>query len=127
MISALCGLIGAAIGAFAGHWWSVRRDKHARRTRFIGFLQRWKTEISAPPVGPTVIGAQVNAAVKIYLEKLGSFHEQVEIARDAFKNGAQFDSLTMRLGSLKPKDWDQKDARKVIMDALERLIESCTH
>jgi hypothetical protein len=84
MTNAFFGVAGIFLGAFLGHRYFILHDKSARKRNFIGFLERWKSEISAPSRGPTVIGVHIDPVIKIYDAKLGEFREQAEIARDVF-------------------------------------------
>jgi hypothetical protein len=88
-------------------------------------LERWKSEISAPNRGPTIIDVSIHPAIKAYDSKVGIFREQIAIVRDVFSGSHRFETLTIRLANLKTQDWDKKNPRDVILDAIERLSEFC--
>ena len=123
-MNAVIGLGGVVVGVLIGHRLKGRSDREARNRDFIGFLEEWKSEISKYDLGPTTATVSIHPAIKAYDAKVGKFQKQIEIVRDVFVGSQKFDALTKRLGSLKQQDY-QGDPRKVILDAIERLIEFC--
>ena len=116
-------LSGGVTGSIITACVTGSRDKKHRRNAFIGFLEKWKAEISAPDRGPTIIGVATAPAIKAYDAKVGAFKEQVAIVRDVFSGNHRFETLAIRLGSLKSEDWKDKQPRNVILEAIEKLIE----
>jgi hypothetical protein len=123
LTSSIFGLVGVVVGVFLGNWLAGVRDRAARKRAFIGFLEEWKAEITAPNRGPTQIGVRVDSSILAYDAKLGAFRNQVEKVRDVFSGSQRFETLANRLGSLKTKDWDNKNPRDIIVDVIERLTE----
>ena len=113
-----------AVGWLAGHWLTGVRDKSSRKRAFIGFLEKWKAEITAPSRGPTSIGVVTHPSIKAYDARVCEFRERVEIVRDAFNSANKFQALAARLANLKTDDWQgNKQPREVILEALDALLE----
>lgn len=123
LTNAIFGIVGVLVGGLIGHWLAGIRDSAARKRAFIGFLEKWKAEISTPDRGPTTIGVSIHPAIKTYDTKVGTFREQVELVRGVFSDGQTFNTLTVRLGNLKTEDWDKKNPRDVICEAIDALLE----
>jgi hypothetical protein len=96
--------------------------KADKRRDFIRFLKQWKTEVELflPPTHIGIIGSH---PVEIgYREKVPDFIAEIDRARAAFDDG-QFDDLTKRLARLTNKDFNQKNPRDVILEAIDSLVE----
>jgi hypothetical protein len=84
LTNSIFGLVGVVVGGFLGNWLAGVRDRAARKRSFIGFLEEWKAEITAPNRGPTRLGFHADSAILAYDAKLGAFRNQVEKVRDVF-------------------------------------------
>jgi hypothetical protein len=102
---------------------ATKSETASRKREFIGFLEEWKADISAPDRGPTKIDVSIPTAVKAYDAKVGAFQKQVAIVRDVFSDADRFETLTIKLGNLKAEDWKEKQRREVILEALDALIQ----
>ena len=124
--NAIFGLVGAFGGGLFGHWLAGIRDRAGRKRAFQGFLSRWHAEISAPDRSPTIATLKPDPAIIAYDSKLPSFCAEIERVRDVFKDTKRFAILTSRLASLQAEDWQQKNPRDVISEAINELIRFVT-
>jgi hypothetical protein len=124
IVTVLVSLVsGGAAGSTLSLIVTGCRDKRQRRQAFLGFLRRWRTEVSAPRQGPDVNRLFPDVAEVAYRSGLGSFAAEVERVRDAFTDADRFEALTSKLGSLKGDDWKgNQQPREVILKALDELI-----
>lgn len=100
----------------------VHTSKRNDHGDFRGFLARWKAKITAPSRGPEVVRCVVDGAITAYDDGLPDFHDWVERVREDFKGCQTFERLTSKLGSLKREDWQKRQPRDVITEAIDELI-----
>jgi hypothetical protein len=94
--------------------------KETRINKFVSWLKHWRAEISSP--GLQYLPYQPNQSIWVYREGLPDFHAQVALVQVDFPDKQRFDSLTKRIGNLKEEDWKNKQARDIILEALNELI-----
>ena len=114
-------LSGGAAGAIITAIIAACRNKEQRRRAFIGFLARWKAELSVPDRGPDRLRCETDKAVVIYESKLPDFCDWISQVRKDFTNDQRFESLSSRLRSLTREDWKDKPC-EVISQAIDDLI-----
>jgi hypothetical protein len=117
---------GALTGGYFSHRLLLCRDVSSRKKAFLGFLRKWKSEIS--PVSSENLGIALKPAVsvaeKVYDANVGYFWERVESVRCDYSDADRFEALTSRLGSLRPADLHgDKQPCDVILKAIDDLIE----
>jgi hypothetical protein len=108
------GLSGSILSLYVGN----RRDRQQRLRAFAGFLRSWRAEISnAPPAsGGLVQGANGASHYRLirdqsflaYQNRIPTFSVEIENVRGCFRDKAKFDSLAIRLKTLKEEDWQDK-------------------
>jgi hypothetical protein len=121
LTNAIFGIVGVLVGGLIGHWLAGVRDSASRRREFLGFLKRWRAEIYLPKQS-TIATLNINVHYSAYRAGLPDFNANVERVRDIFSDNREFDSLTSRLGSLKPEDWQNKQPCDVILEVIDELI-----
>jgi hypothetical protein len=106
---------------------AAETSKENRKKSFLGFLRKWRAEISPVSRGNPGIGTtpSVSIAEKVYDANVGRFWEMVETVRCDYSDADKFAALTRCLGNLKPEDWKGKKPNDVICGALDALIEFC--
>ena len=128
-------LVSFASGGLAGSILSLIvggcRDKRQRRRAFVGFLRSWRVEIANAPriPGSMVLGPDrtpyyhmaQDRSFSTYQNKLPVFHAEIERVRHCFKDTKRFESLTIKLKTLKEENWQNKrdDALKAFDDLID--------
>jgi hypothetical protein len=122
----LAGIAGGLIGAKANDRLTRNRDADGRKRDFVGFLSKWRSEISSP--SPKISGAFYypdHVAKEVYRNELASFNSKIAMVRLDFINKQEFDALTKRLAGLTEKDLQVRQPSEVILEALDALIRFC--
>jgi hypothetical protein len=114
---------GGAFGSIITLFVAGRRDKKGRRRNFIAFLEEWKQEFSLPGSEVDPLGRPAPLALSRYLLKLPDFRREAAKSRDVFADTKTFDSLCDRLGGLKAEDWQKRQPREIILEAIDALLE----
>lgn len=115
-------LSGGAAGSIITAVWNGCREKKRRRAGFRGFLQQWKSRISAPHRGADVVRAVVDSAVTAYDAGLPDFRDWIEKVRGDFRGDQRFESLTAKIAGLTAQDWQKRQPREVMTEAIDELI-----
>jgi hypothetical protein len=102
--------------------WTSCREKNRRRSDFRGFLQRWKSRITAQNRGPDIVRVVLDSAILAYDAGLPDFRDWVERVRRDFKGCHGFETLTVEIGNLKREDWQKCKPREVITEAIDELV-----
>ena len=130
----LGGIISGGIGLLAG-WllnkWQRESERTAgmesRRCYFLAFLKKWRTEIFTP--SDEKIGGRYDlpaASVSAFQNDLSSFNFQAVLVQNDFPDRQRFNSLTERISGLKSENWNKKQPRDVICEAIDALINFCS-
>jgi hypothetical protein len=127
LTNAIFGIVGVLVGGLIGHWLSGVRDSASRKREFLGFLKRWRAEISLP-IQTTTATAGINVHEAAYRFRLPDFVREVELVRGSFGDRNNFDSLTKTLGSLNADDWQKKsqNPKEFICDVIDELLKLCS-
>jgi len=138
----ISGIVGGLAVALAQHFLTKDREKNRdrqaaeraaseakekRRLEFLGFLKKWRTEIFSP--SDEKIGGWRDlsfASVSAFQNKLSSFNSESVLVQNDFPDRQRFDSLTERIAGLKSEDWNKKQPREVICEAIDALIKFCS-
>ena len=133
-IALLVVIIGWPVSAYFGHLWTLRSHRISRefaakdaatkrRREYLAFLEKWRVEIFSP--SNEKIGGFYDlsaATISAYQNKVASFKSQTVIVQDDFPARQRFDALAKRIAGLKDADWNEKQPRDVICEAIDALI-----
>lgn len=99
------------------------REKKKRQKDFLAFVKSWQASVYSPR--DDMIGGFTDlpkACIIAYQGELSAFQSQIILVKDDFAKYPQFLTLTGRIANLNAKDWEKKQPRDVICQAIDDLI-----
>ena len=113
---------GGAAGSIITFFATGHRDRTARKRSFLASVCKWRAEI-ASNVPKNCEWPHSPFVQRWFSDKIPDFVRDIEIARSAFDGAAEFDSMTSAVTKLTNQDWKQRQARDVILETLDELID----
>ena len=113
---------GGAAGAVITLFFTSRRDRTVRQRSFLASVCKWRAEI----VGNVPKNCEWPHSPFVqmwFFDKIPDFVRDMEIARSAFDGATEFDTKTRAVTKLTNQDWKQRQARDVILETLDDLID----